>query len=112
MGAPPPKFARASRANPEGIPFLYCAFEPETAIVETGRFPGAVVSLRELRPRKLLRLADLRGDKSIIEPLDTRDLAEQVEKATLLGSLGRALAEPIHPTIQLSNTCQPSIYPK
>jgi HEPN/RES N-terminal domain 1/RES domain len=40
MGAPPAKFARASRANSEGIPVLYCAFEPETAIVETGRFPG------------------------------------------------------------------------
>ena len=52
MGAPPAKFARASRANPEGISFLYCAFEAETAIVETGRFPGAVVSLRELRVRR------------------------------------------------------------
>jgi hypothetical protein len=97
MGAPPAKFARASRANPEGISFLYCAFEAETAIVETGRFPGAVVSLRELRVREPLRLANLRGDRSIIEPLGTSNLAEKVETTTLLGSLGRALAEPIHP---------------
>ena len=97
MGAPPAKSARASRANPEGISFLYCAFEAKTAIVETGRFPGAVVSLRELRVRKPLRLANLRGDRSIIEPLGTSNLAEEVETATLLGSLGRALAEPIHP---------------
>lgn len=97
MGAPPARFARASRANPDGISFLYCAFEAETAIIETGRFPGAVVSLRELRVRKPLRLANLRGDRSVIEPLDASNLAEQVEIASLLGSLGRALAEPIHP---------------
>ncbi len=35
--------------------------------------------------------------KKIIEPLDTRHLAEEIDNATLLGSLGRAFAEPIHP---------------
>jgi RES domain-containing protein len=97
MQAPPPRAARAGRANPEGISVLYCAFEPETAIVETGRFPGAVVSLRELRTRKPLRLADLRGKRSVIEPLATPNLAKEVARVTLLRSLGRALAEPIHP---------------
>ena len=56
-----------------------------------------MVSLREIRPRKLLRLADLRGDESVIEPLGTPNLAEEVERSTLLGSLGRALGKPIHP---------------
>lgn len=97
MGAPPARFARASRANPEGISVLYCAFEPETAVVETGRFPGAVVTVRELRPRKPLKLADLRGDRSVIEPLGTPNLADVIQIATLLGSLGNALAKPIHP---------------
>jgi hypothetical protein len=97
MTAPSPRFAKAGRANPEGIPILYCALEPETAIVESGRFPGAVVSLRELRARKPIRLADLRGERSAIEPLGTPNLADVVRRTALLGSLGSALAEPVHP---------------
>lgn len=97
MGAPPPRLARGGRANPEGFSYLYCALEPETAIIETGRFPGAVVSLYQFRARKPLRLADLRDKHSIIEPLGTPNLAEVVKNSTLLGSLGRALGEPIHP---------------
>ena len=97
MTAPPPRLARAGRANPEGISVLYCALEAETAIIETGRFPGAAVTLRELRCRKPIRLADLRSRWFTIEPLATPRLADEVEKATLLGSLGRALGEPIHP---------------
>jgi RES domain-containing protein len=97
MGAPPPKSARAGRANPEGIPVLYCALEPKTAIIETGRFPGAVVSVRELRANASLRLADLRGANAVIERLATSNLADELTKRTLLESLGRALAEPVHP---------------
>jgi hypothetical protein len=39
----------------------------------------------------------LRGDESVIEPLGTPNLAEEIEKSTLLRSLGRALAEPVRP---------------
>lgn len=97
MGAPPPELAKAGRANPEGIPFLYCALEPSTAIVETGRFPGAVVSIREFRPRRTLRLADLARNISGLDPLDTMDLRREQDRRTLLWSLGQALGEPVHP---------------
>lgn len=97
MGAPPPVLARAGRANPVGIPVLYCALETETAIIEAGRFPGAVVSVRELRARKKLRLADLTYDRSPLEPLGTPNLAKEIQERTLLGSLGDALGRPIHP---------------
>jgi RES domain-containing protein len=97
MGAPPARLARAGRANPEGIAFLYCALDAKTAIVETGRFPGAVVSLRPLRAKKTLRLADLRGRASALEPLGTPNLREEIHNRTLLGSLGDALGQPIHP---------------
>jgi len=65
-------------------------------IIEAGRFPGAIVSVRELRVKETLRLADLRGSKREIEPLATANLAGEVENATLLNSLGMALSEPIH----------------
>ncbi len=97
MGAPSAKLASAGRVNPAGISVLYCALDAETAIIETGRFPGATVSLRELRANTLLRLADLRGKMSILEPLDTPNLGEVVRQRTLLGSLGRAFGKPIHP---------------
>jgi hypothetical protein len=97
MGAPPAKLATAGRANPAGISVVYCALEAETAIIETGRFPGAEISLRELRAKRPLRLADLRGKLSVLEPLDTTDLGDKIRIRTLLGSLGLALGEPIHP---------------
>lgn len=97
LKAPPSKFAKAGRANAEGIAVLYCAIEAATAIVETGRFPGAVVTLRELRLKRRIRLADLTRYSSSLEPLATTDLAVKVANRTLLESLGQALGKPIHP---------------
>jgi hypothetical protein len=97
LEAPPSRFAKAGRANADGIAVLYCAVEANTAIIETGRFPGAVVSLRELRLKKALQLADLTGNAEILEPLATPNLREKVANRTLLESLGRALGQPIHP---------------
>lgn len=36
LGAPPPDGARAGRMNPAGIPYLYLAFDRDTALRETG----------------------------------------------------------------------------
>ncbi|MGH8045787.1 MAG: RES domain-containing protein, partial [Chthoniobacterales bacterium] len=97
MGAPPASQARAGRANPEGISMLYAAMDPETATIETGRFPGAVACVREVRSRERLRLADFTKGLGGINPLSTSNLRVEVRNATLRRDVSDALAEPIHP---------------
>ena len=44
LGPPPPRLCtQANRMNPPGIPMLYAAFEPETALRETANTPGDYV---------------------------------------------------------------------
>ena len=97
MGAPPPIFARASRANSEGIPVFYAATEPRTSIVEAGRFPGAIVTVREVLPSKQLRLADLSTIRAITEPLGLKNLGNRCKHNRLLRELNKELSKPIHP---------------
>ena len=97
MGAPPPIFAKASRANSEGIPVFYAATELRTSIVEAGRYPGAIVSVREVLPLEKLRLADLSTIRAITEPLGLNKLGILCEHNRLLTQLNKELSKPIHP---------------
>ena len=97
MGAPPPKLARASRANSEGIPVFYAATEAKTSIVEAGRFPGAIVTVREVQPLKQLRLADLITIRAITDPLGLNNLGILFKHNRLLRQLNKELSKPIHP---------------
>lgn len=97
MGAPPPKISRASRANSEGIPVFYAATEIMTSIVEAGRYPGAIVTVREVQPLEELRLADLSTISAIEEPLGRKDLGNLCKHNRLLRQLNIELSKPIHP---------------
>ena len=97
MGAPPPNFARALRANSEGIPVFYAATEIRTSIVEAGRYPGAIVTVREVLPLEELRLADLSTISAITEPLGHKNLGNLCKHNRLLRQLNKELSKPIHP---------------
>jgi len=45
MGAPPPPLAVGNRLNPPGIPYLYLAADPETALAEARPWKGSYVSV-------------------------------------------------------------------
>ena len=97
MGTPPAEKATAGRANTLGIPVFYAAFEEPTALYETGRFPGAVVSIREVRPTGSLRIADLTHFHGVIDPLDAVDLQRMIRRCRLLNKLNDELSRPVHP---------------
>ena len=97
MGAPPAHLATAARANPLGIPMFYAAFDRDTAIVEAGRFPGAEVSVRRVRPMKRLRMVDLMRLHSVTDPIGIRSLESVLWKKDLLNRLNQELARPVHP---------------
>ncbi|MEX2578813.1 MAG: RES domain-containing protein [Verrucomicrobiales bacterium] len=96
MGAPPSEVATAGRANSHGIPVFYAAFDPTTALYETGRFPGATVSVREMRATETLRIADLTQIHGVDDPLGVPDLGRRLPRSQLLNKLNEELSRPIH----------------
>ncbi|HBX38304.1 MAG TPA: hypothetical protein DEG76_13880 [Pseudohongiella sp.] len=75
LGMPPPFLAKSGRANPIGIPYLYAASTPETAIAEVRPHPGDRVSVVSLRMGSAARLVDLRFPRRTVSPFMT--LAEE-----------------------------------
>lgn len=97
MGAPPIHLARAARANPEGIRMFYAALERDTAVCEAGRSPGAVVSVRRVKPSRRLRLADLSVMRGVRDPFNAGNLETSLWRSGLLNQLNHELARPVHP---------------
>lgn len=97
MGAPPAHLATAARANPLGIPMFYAALERDTAVAEAGRFPGAKVSVRQVRPRKVLQVVDLMRLRSVPDPIGVSNLESVLWKNALLNHLNQELSRPVHP---------------
>jgi len=99
MGAPPRELATSGRANPRGIPYLYVASDPETAIHELRPHPGEVVCVAEFAIGEALYLADLRDPKKTVSPfkLDEDELVQFYGHIPYLSRLGAELSEPVLP---------------
>lgn len=59
MGIPPHYIAQAGRINPEGIPYLYCSDEIDTAGSELRPWKGAHLTIGEVQVNKNILIADL-----------------------------------------------------
>lgn len=95
--------AREGRANPTGIPALYLATSPETAVSEVRPWIGADVSValcRLLRPLRTLDLTRGHGQSSFAGPvlghlMGGRELtSEEKEKAVWI-DIDNAFSEPV-----------------
>jgi RES domain len=62
MGPPPQYISTPGRINPEGIPYLYCAGELDTAGAELRPWKGAYLTIAEVQIRQNIILADLTLD--------------------------------------------------
>jgi len=59
MGPPPQYLAISGRINPEGIPYLYCAGELNTAGAELRPWKGAYLTIGEVEIKRNITIADL-----------------------------------------------------
>ena len=59
MGPPPQHLAISGRINPEGIPYLYCAGELDTAGAELRPWKGAYLTIGEVEIKQDITIADL-----------------------------------------------------
>lgn len=90
MLAPPPeKCMRGGRLNPAGIPYLYCAFEQETAIAEQRPSIGASFSLATLKTNKKISVIDTNNTNLIY----ARDEYGFIDVLNYIGDL---FSKPIH----------------
>jgi len=62
MGPPPHQLAISGRINPEGIPYLYCAGDIETAGAELRPWKGAYLTIGEVKINNDITIADLTLD--------------------------------------------------
>ncbi|WP_322402134.1 RES family NAD+ phosphorylase [Massilia luteola] len=100
MGAPPPKLASHGRANPAGIPYLYIASSPNTAISEVRPHGGDFISVAEVTLAPGLKIADLRHPRKTVSPFilpDSQAVAKMCEDVQFLERLGEELTRPILP---------------
>ncbi|MFH1070598.1 MAG: RES family NAD+ phosphorylase, partial [Candidatus Glassbacteria bacterium] len=101
MGKPPPEGVKNGRANPAGIPYLYTASTPETAIAEIRPHPSELISVVKYEVTNSLRLIDLTNPHETISmsPIgeEEDDLLAMRHSLDLLSYLGNELSKPILP---------------
>lgn len=102
MGAPPIEMHQGGRCSPVGIPCLYLASDPETAIAETRPWKSALVSVATFRLTRSIKLADLRdiGHRAVFLPQKDGNNPED-ERATIgrvayLVFLNNSFSRPSH----------------
>jgi hypothetical protein len=101
MGKPPAKEVKNGRANPVGIPYLYAASTPETAIAETRPHPGDMLSVARFKVTSPLRLLNLLHPRKTISPfeVDERELPGLRHDLSFLCHLESELSKPILPRV-------------
>ncbi|MCR6480850.1 RES domain-containing protein [Variovorax sp. ZS18.2.2] len=72
LGAPPESVARSGRMNPTGIPYLYLAFELDTALAEMGPLEAneviPVAIFRSEAPLRIVDFTDIPPIPSLFDP--------------------------------------------
>ncbi len=87
IGAPPAPKCSAGRLNPRGIPYLYLADSPETALAEMRPWPGAHLTVGSFIIQRSLTVADF-----------TPFVASDSGRVNVwLRFVGRAISIPQHP---------------
>ena len=100
MGAPPNRIAAHGRANPAGIPYLYLASTPVTAISELRPHTGERACVAEFTTRPKLKLIDLRNPRKMVSPFllaDAVDIGKMRSDLPFLERLGDELTRPVVP---------------
>jgi hypothetical protein len=101
MGRPRAEFVKNGRANPVGIPYLYAASTPETAIAEARPYPGDLVSVAQFKVTAPLRLLNLLHPRNTISPfeIEESELSALRYDLAFLCRLESELSKPILPRV-------------
>jgi hypothetical protein len=101
MGAPPKRSASHGRANPAGIPYLYLASLPETAVSELRPHTGEKACVAEFTVAAPLNAVDLRSPRKLVSPFllaDSGVIGQLRADLPFLERLGEELTRPVLPS--------------
>lgn len=101
MGAPPKRVASHGRANPAGIPYLYLASSPETAVSEIRPHTGEFACVAEFLTDEPLHAIDLRSPRKLVSPFllaDASAIGQLRADIPFLERLGDELTRPVVPS--------------
>ena len=65
MSAPPSDFTEPGRLNPEGIPYLYVASDPHTAVAEVRPWVGAHVTVAGIKINRDIEIIDFTNETPV-----------------------------------------------
>jgi len=65
MSASPSDFTEAGRLNPEGIPYLYVASDPDTAVAEVRPWVGAHVTVAGIKTNQDIEIIDFTNETPV-----------------------------------------------
>jgi hypothetical protein len=88
--------AREGRANPKGIPVIYLATEPETAVAEVRPWVGAYVSVGSFRITRPIRIVNFDAGDTRRKVYMKEPNAAERERA-VWADIDRAFATPLNP---------------
>lgn len=95
MGKPPAKKAKAGRANPSGISYLYLASDLKTTFYEVRAGAYDYVSVGEFKLKQDVEVINLR-DLQVISPFQLQeDLADFIVHQQYLQKLSQQLSKPL-----------------
>ncbi len=101
MGSPPPHLQSDGRCSPRGIPCLYLASDPETAVAEVRPWAEARVTVSDFTLVRDVRLADVRGVahrpefQKLAEP-DAPPIRESIGAIATMLFLSKSFSRPGH----------------
>lgn len=99
MGAPPKRRSSHGRANPAGIPYLYLASLPDTAVAEIRPHTGEIACVADFTVPEI-KAVDLRNPRKLVSPFiltDASEIGQLRADLPLLERLGEELTRPIQP---------------
>ena len=97
MGCPPINKARAGRANPDGISYLYVANDIDTTVYETKAYLYDYISIGEFRIKENILVVNLR-ETQIFDPMvlaDNEDLEDFLIHLPFINHLEQELSKPV-----------------
>ncbi len=98
MGMPDPIKAKSARANPVGIPYLYCASDIETAIYENRPSITDNVTVAHFEVIEPIKVIDLRFYSPFVF-WRSEDFESAISQIDFFYKLGENLTKPINPKV-------------
>lgn len=100
MGMPPIHLARAGRANPDGIPYLYLAGSEETAIAEVRPWCGALITIATFKLKESLNTINFSvfNDKSLFDYMKSENVDEAISQLQFFNNFSSEMSQPISPS--------------